>query len=357
MLEGDAAEPVDPDMDVFGHGWITATGKIEIFASRRATADEDGVVVFGEQGLHAFDGRVVANFDAHIEDHVDFIEKDLFGEAEGRDVAAHQAARLIEPFVNGGGVAEGHQVIGDGERCGSAADEGDSFAVFLFGRFRQHVADVTAKVGGDALEAADGDGLIGFETSAAAGWFAGAITGTAEDGGKDVRFAIQHVGIGVSALSDETDVFRDVGVGGASPLAVDYFVVVVGVAGISWLHSTSVETRASSLPQQTSYQYGFWETKIGFREAKCRLVGLSIKTLLATDAYRCTRIKPFPLVGSGRVRPPVRPLVRPMVRVWFAPRFGGMGGFREVIDSVRGDGFGSAIFLFRPLLRIAHALR
>jgi len=38
-------------------------------------------------------------------------------------------------------------------------------------------------------------------------------------------------------LSDQTDVFGNVGVCGAGPLAVDDLVKVVGIADVGWLHS------------------------------------------------------------------------------------------------------------------------
>ena len=135
-------------------------------------------------------------------------------------------------------IAERHQVVGDGERGGSGADAGDALAVLLRGNRRQQAGDIAAQIGGDALEAADGDGLDPSfgQASAAAGGFAGAVAGAAENAGEDVRLPIEHVGIGVPALRDQTNVFGNVGVGGTSPLAVDYFMKVVRIGGISRMH-------------------------------------------------------------------------------------------------------------------------
>ena len=74
-------------------------------------------------------------------------------------------------------------------------------------------------------------GLSPFQgASAAAGRLAGTVAGAPENAGENVRFAIEHVGVGVSALRDQADVFGDVGVGGTSPLAIHDFMVVVRIA-------------------------------------------------------------------------------------------------------------------------------
>ena len=134
-----------------------------------------------------------------------------------------------------------HEVVGDGEGGGSGADAGDAFAVLFGGGAGEEVGDVAAEVGRDAFEAADGDGffdlsVVGGQASAAAGGLAGAVAGAAEDGGKDVAFAVHHVGVGVAALGDEADVFGYVGVGGTGPLAVHYLMEVVGIADFRGIH-------------------------------------------------------------------------------------------------------------------------
>jgi hypothetical protein len=90
----------------------------------------------------------------------------------------------------------------------------------LGGRRRQPSADVALVVGGDALEPADGDRLV-LDPAAAAGRLARAVAGPPEDPGEDVGFPVDHIGVGVAALRDQADVFRDGRVRRASPLAID----------------------------------------------------------------------------------------------------------------------------------------
>ena len=53
VAERDAGEPIDADMDV-GRGFLAA-GNLELASARRAAADEDRVVAFGEHRLQAVD--------------------------------------------------------------------------------------------------------------------------------------------------------------------------------------------------------------------------------------------------------------------------------------------------------------
>src|SRR6185436_13331135 len=89
----------------------------------------------------------------------------------------------------------------------------------------------------DALEAADRyrlrlGGLRFLDPASAASRLARAVAGAAEDAGKDVRFPVDEVGVGVAAGRDQADVLGNGGVGGASPLAIDHFVKVVGIADV-----------------------------------------------------------------------------------------------------------------------------
>ena len=91
------------------------------------------------------------------------------------------------------------------------------------------------EVGGDALQAADRDrfGLFSLcllDASAAAGRLARPVAGAAEDPGEDVGFPVDQVSVAVAACRDQSDVLGDGGVGGASPLAIDDLVKVVGIA-------------------------------------------------------------------------------------------------------------------------------
>ena len=57
--------------------------------------------------------------------------------------------------------------------------------------------------------------------------------------GNTLDSRLSMYGVGVPALRDQPDVFGNVGVGRTGPLAIDYFVKVVRIAGISWMHSPS----------------------------------------------------------------------------------------------------------------------
>src|SRR6266566_3018585 len=47
VSEGDAGEPIDADMDM-GAGFLAA-GELELAPARRAAADEDRIIAFGEE--------------------------------------------------------------------------------------------------------------------------------------------------------------------------------------------------------------------------------------------------------------------------------------------------------------------
>src|SRR5262249_44840964 len=82
--------------------------------------------------------------------------------------------------------------------------------------------------------------------AAAAGRLAGPVTDASENAGKDVRVPIHHVGIGETALRDQADVFRNIGVSRAGPLAIHNSMVVVRICGISRFHSVPGHTPGPS---------------------------------------------------------------------------------------------------------------
>ncbi len=84
----------------------------------------------------------------------------------------------------------------------------------------------------------------GFSVDAVApaGRLAGPVAGAAEDAGKDVRLAVEHVGVGVAALRDQADVLGHIGVGGAGPLAVDDLMEVVRIANVGRSHASVLST-------------------------------------------------------------------------------------------------------------------
>ena len=233
VAEVDRLEPVDADEDLVG---VVPAGNLQLLAFRRAAADEHCVEpALVEQRLQAVDRRVVADVHAHVDDVADLLVEDLLGQPERRDVDPHQAAGSRQLLEDRGRVAERHQVVGDRQRRWTRADEGDLLPVLFGGCPRQQVLHLPAIVGGDALQPADGNRLP-IDAPAPAGRLARPIARAPQDPREHVRFPIEHVSVGETALGDEADVLGDVGVGRTGPLAVDDPVVVVRIANVGWTH-------------------------------------------------------------------------------------------------------------------------
>jgi hypothetical protein len=93
---GDVAErhrgqPVDADVDA-GRG-LLAAGDVQVAPARCAAADEDRVPVLGQQGLHR-SMRWWLELDAQAQDVADLFVDHRLGQAEARDLGAHEAAGL-----------------------------------------------------------------------------------------------------------------------------------------------------------------------------------------------------------------------------------------------------------------------
>jgi hypothetical protein len=191
-----------------------------------------------QQLPHALDRRVQAQVCAHVHDVADFLVQHIGGEAECRDVGAHQAAGYGVLLEYRDFVAQGQQVVGDGERCRAGADTGDALAVFLARRLRQQRRDVVAIVGGDAFQTTDGNRLF-LDSAAPAGGFAGSIADSAQDTRKNVGLSIHHVRGGELALGDQSDVFGNIGVRRTGPLAIDHPMEIIRFRSIGRLHDSS----------------------------------------------------------------------------------------------------------------------
>ena len=96
--------------------------------------------------------------------------------------------------------------------------------------------DVSTQISGHAFQAANRNRLT-IEAFAPAGGLAGPIAGAPQYAGENVRFPVEHVGAGVFALRDEPDVFRNIGMRWARPLAIDNFVVVVWILNVGRFHA------------------------------------------------------------------------------------------------------------------------
>ena len=171
---------------------------------------------------------------------LDLFRQHLFRQPKSGNIGAHQAARLVLFLENRDLIAERHQIIGYGQGGGTGADAGDAFAVFLGRNLRQQVVDFSAQIGGDALQTADRNRLA-IQAASPAGRLARAVAGAAQDRRKHIRFPIQHVGVGISALRDEADVLGNIGVRGACPLAINDFVEIVRVLNVSGFHASPID--------------------------------------------------------------------------------------------------------------------
>jgi hypothetical protein len=183
-----------------------------------------------EQRLHAGDVRVVADLDAHVENLVDLVHEDAFGQAEGGDVGAHQAARPVVLFEHDDFVAERHQVVRDGERGRARADTGDALSVFWLGILGRRSVMSSRRSAATRFRRQMATGLPSTRPRRQAG-SQGRSQVRPRIAGKHIRLPVEHVGVGIAALRDQPDVFGNVGVGRTGPLAVHNFVEVI-LAGL-----------------------------------------------------------------------------------------------------------------------------
>ena len=161
------------------------------------------------------------------------------GKAEARYLAADHACAAGIPVEQHAFVPERREVAGDGQRCGTRADQRDPLAVALGGALGQAIANVFLVVGGDALQPADGDRLglrllvtALLDAAAAARGLAGPVAGAAQDARKDIGLPVDEVGVAVAARRDQANVFGNRRVRRARPLAIDDLVEVVGLGDI-----------------------------------------------------------------------------------------------------------------------------
>ncbi len=136
---------------------LLAPGKIEVAPARRATADEHGVPIPGQQLLHAVDTLAAAKLDAKVEYIGDFLVDHGIRQSEFRNLRADHAARARIAVEYHAFVSERRQIARDGERGGTGANQRNALAVLLGCRERKAVANVFLEIRRDTLQAADGD--------------------------------------------------------------------------------------------------------------------------------------------------------------------------------------------------------
>ena len=238
VAERDRAEPIDADVNAIAR---VAPGQYQVLALRRAAADEHGVVPFVEQRPQARDRRTEPKIDAEARDVADLLVEDLGRQAERRNVRAHEAAGTVERFEDDALVSKRREIVRDRQRRAAGSDQRDTPAVLALRGLRQPALDVAAMIRRDALQAADRDGLL-LDAPAAAGGLARPVADAAENGGEDVRCPVQQVCVVESALRDEPDVLRNVGVRRARPLAIDNAVKILGSVGVGRIHQAPART-------------------------------------------------------------------------------------------------------------------
>src|SRR5690606_40287210 len=156
-------------------------------------------------------------------------------QTERRDVGAHESARRAPLLEHRDLVTERHEIVGDRERGGAGSDAGDALAVLSLGSLRQVGAYIVAMICCDAFQAADRHRLF-LHPAAAARRLTRTIADAPENAWKHVRFAVDQIGVCEAPEGDEPNVFWNVGVRGAGPLAIDNAMIVIGIAGIGRFH-------------------------------------------------------------------------------------------------------------------------
>src|SRR5690606_40831738 len=106
--EVDVGQPIQADVDV-GRA-LPATGQVEVASARRAAADEDRVVTFGQQRLHRIDPAPADELHAQVEDVAALLVDDFLRQAEARHLGAHEAAGPGIGLEHGDPVAQRCQV-------------------------------------------------------------------------------------------------------------------------------------------------------------------------------------------------------------------------------------------------------
>ena len=134
MPEGHGLQPLDAHVNAVA---VVAARDIEVLALGCAAADEDGIVSFIQQLAHAVHGRVQPQVRAHVDDVVDFLVQHRRRQAERGNVGAHQAAGLVQRFVDDALVSQRHQVVDHRQGGTARTDQGDALAVLLLRRHRQ----------------------------------------------------------------------------------------------------------------------------------------------------------------------------------------------------------------------------
>jgi hypothetical protein len=231
VFKRDAGKPVDADMDV--SCCFLAAGQVKVTAARRACANEDCVIAFGEKRLHAVDGLREMHHRPKACDVADLFVDDFFRQSEARDLAADHAPGASVAIIDMNFIAERGEVACNGEGGWPGADTRNFLSVAR-GDLGQEGGNIALVVRRHPFQAADRHRLL-FDSAAAAGRLARTIARAPQDSRKHVRLPVDHVGVGVSPVCDQPDVFGHGRMRWTCPLAVNNLVEVVRTTDVRGL--------------------------------------------------------------------------------------------------------------------------
>src|SRR5580658_941436 len=173
---------------------------------------------------------------ANVQDHADLFVEHALRQAERWNIAAHEPAGHAILLEDRHVIAERRQIIADGQRGRTGTDAGNALAVLDRRRLGQQPLEVAFEVGRDALETADGYRLV-LDATAATRRFTWPVAYATENAREYVRFPIQHIGVGVSTLRDQSYVFWNVRMRRAGPLTIHHAMEVVRIRRVGRFHS------------------------------------------------------------------------------------------------------------------------
>lgn len=228
MAKRNRRQPVDADVDM--RGGLLAPGEVQITATGCAAADKNCVIALRQQLLHGIHALTAVELHAEVQDVARFLVNHSLWQPEPGYLRADETAGPGLAVEHGHLVAQRGQITRDRQRCRARPDAGHTLAVER-GHFRHTGLDIVLVISGHTFEPADGHGLrlvpvVLLHTSPPTGWLARPVAGTSQHTGKDVGHPVDHVGVAVAPLSDQTDVFRNRGVGRAGPLAINNLVEI-----------------------------------------------------------------------------------------------------------------------------------
>ena len=239
MLERNARQPIDADMDV-GGGFLL-TRQIEIASARSAGADKHRVPLLRQQRFQALHPLAEMRHRLVAQDIIHLFVDHALRQAEAWDLGADHAAALGVGVEDVDLVAQRQEIARHCQRSRPSANASHALAILLLGLGGQEVLDLALIVRRHPLQPADRHRLrLAFrilDARAPARRLARPVAGAPEDAREHVRLPIDHVGVGVTLRRDQADVFRHRRVRRTRPLAVDHLVEIVRILDVGGLQA------------------------------------------------------------------------------------------------------------------------